>query len=60
MTSATELLLPGGEKAGMRGSDRAAVALCLGTGHPHPTLSLEGEGLKVQRLLGISPEGSVG
>jgi hypothetical protein len=28
--------------------------------HPHPTLSLQGEGLKAQKLLGISLEGSVG
>jgi hypothetical protein len=28
--------------------------------HPHPTLSLEGEGFRAQKLFGISLEGSVG
>jgi hypothetical protein len=28
--------------------------------HPHPTLSLKGEGLRAQRLLAISLDGSVG
>ena len=28
--------------------------------HPHPTLSLKGEGFGAQKLLGISLEGSVG
>jgi len=30
------------------------------TEHPHATLSLQGEGLKAQTLLGISLTGSVG
>jgi hypothetical protein len=38
-----KLLLPSGEKVGMRGLDgRKTIASAV---HPHPTLSLEGEGI---------------
>jgi BirA family biotin operon repressor/biotin-[acetyl-CoA-carboxylase] ligase len=37
--------LPGGERAGARGSDASASRPTWEVGHPHPTLSLEGEGL---------------
>jgi UDP-N-acetylmuramoylalanine--D-glutamate ligase len=39
------LPLPGGERAGVRGSGGAADASYPAGGRPHPTLSLEGEGL---------------
>ena len=60
MTSATELLLPGGEKAGMRGSGGGAVASHPDRRTPSPNPLPEGEGFSSRTLVGISLEGSVG
>ena len=38
------LPLPGGERAGVRGSEARPSVSAIGVVHPHPTLSLEGEG----------------
>ena len=38
--------LPGGERVGVRGSDALASRPTSEAAHPHPTLSLEGEGLR--------------
>jgi len=45
------LPLPGGERAGVRGSEASEA------GHPHPTLSLEGEGLSFADPLEIDLAG---
>ena len=51
------LPLPGGERAGVRGSSSEADASNLTGGHPHPTLSLKGEGLSFADPLEIDLAG---
>ncbi len=39
--------LPGGERGGVRGSDAERRVSAIAVAHPHPTLSLYGEGKAV-------------
>ena len=51
------LPLPAGERVGVRGSEPQARAPAIGVAHPHPTLSLKGEGLSLADPLEIDLAG---
>ena len=44
------LPLPSGERAGVRGSEAKPSVQAIGVAHPHPTLSLEGEGYRTPKM----------
>ncbi len=44
MSETNALPLPGGERVGVRGSKAQPSVPTIGVVHPHPTLSLQGEG----------------
>jgi hypothetical protein len=51
-------IAPSPQRGEGRGEGVRRPKLIPNTRHPHPTLSLKGEGLKVRKLLEISVEGS--
>ena len=50
VSDAIALPLPSGERAGVKGSDAKPSVQAIGVAHPHPTLSLKGEGYRTRKM----------